>query len=74
MKYRDELGRERISWPHTGQLGVYLYASLSHSSTSTLHASHLEEILKPVVECENMGAVTIICDWGLTEAQNLLQI
>ena len=64
MKYRGELGRERISWPCTGQLSVYLYASLFHSSTSALHASHQEEILKPTVECENKGAVTIICDGG----------
>lgn len=64
MKYRDELGRERISWPRTGQVSVYLYASLFYSSTSALHASHLEEILKPIVECENKGAVTILCDGG----------
>ena len=64
MRYRDELGRERISWPRTGQLSVYLYASLFHSSTSALHASHLGEILKPIVERENKGAVTIICDGG----------
>ena len=43
---------------------VYLYAFLSHRSTSTLHASHLEEILKPRVRCANKGAVTIICDGG----------
>ena len=36
MKYRDELGGERISWLRTGQLSVDLYASLFHSSTSTL--------------------------------------
>lgn len=64
IRYRDELGRERISWPRTGQLSLYLYASLFHSSTSALHASHLEEILKPIVAYENKGAVTIICDGG----------
>jgi len=63
-RYRDELRRERISWPHTGQLSVYLYASLFHRSTSTLHASHLGEILKPIVERKNKGAVTIIFDGG----------
>ena len=72
-KYRDELGRERISWPRTGQLSVYLYASLFHSSTSALHAN---TILKPIVECENKGAVTIICDggsdWRTKFTQNLI--
>ena len=74
MKYRDELGTERISWPRlTGQLSVYLYASLLDSSTSALHAN---TILKPIVECENKGAVTIICALmgDLTGAQNLLKI
>lgn len=73
MKYRDELGRERISWPRTGQLSVYLYASLFHSSTSALHAN---TILKPIVECENKGAATIICDggpdWRTKFTQNLI--
>ena len=73
MKYRVELGTERISWPRTGQLGVYLHASLFHSSTSALHAN---TILKPIVECENKGAVTIICDggpdWRTKFTQNLI--
>jgi len=62
--YRDELGRERISWPRTGQLSVYLFASLFHSSTSAIHATNLEEILKPIVTHEKKGAVTITCDGG----------
>ena len=41
MRYRDELGRERISWLHTGQLSVYLYASLFHSSTSALQVLYM---------------------------------
>ena len=62
--YRDELGRKRNYWPRTGNLTVYLYASLFHSSTSAMHAAHLQEILQPIVNYENKGAVTIICDRG----------
>lgn len=63
--YRDELGRERIPWPHTHQLSVYLFASLYRSSTSTstsaMYVGNLEQILKLIIAQENKMAVMIIC-------------
>lgn len=45
----DALGRERIRWPRSGLLNVFLYASIFHSSTSTMDVCNLKKILGSIV-------------------------
>ena len=62
--FEDALGRERIRWPRWGLLNVFLYAVISHKSTSAMHVYNLTKILKPIVFGENKRPVIIICDGG----------
>lgn len=60
----DALGRERVRWPRSGLLNIFLHASMFHSSTSAMHGNQLKQILEPIIKAENKKAVTIICDGG----------
>lgn len=64
--YIDSRGRERISWPRTGYMTMQLSAAKFHSSTSQRHATHLYEILKPIVhdKVTPKTVVNIISDGG----------
>ena len=52
------------------------FLSICMPICSALHASHLEEILKPIMECKNKAVVTITCyggpDWSTKFTPNLI--